>query len=99
MISGFCSEGDENCTLLDYYAGSSGNFLLTFWVSVLVPSLGFKNPKVLSDSWIMKMGLIGCPETSVRNYHCSLDSNPEERSSKSHYKFDALWVTVHIFLH
>jgi hypothetical protein len=23
----------------------------------------------------------GCPETSVRNYHCSLSNNPEERSS------------------
>jgi len=27
------------------------------------------------------MGLIGCPETSVRNYHYSLRNSPEERSS------------------
>ena len=27
------------------------------------------------------MGLINCPETSVRNYHCSLRNDPEERSS------------------
>jgi len=27
------------------------------------------------------MGLIGCPETSVRNYHCLLCNNPEERIS------------------
>jgi len=27
------------------------------------------------------MGLIGCPETSVRNYHYSLRNNAEERSS------------------
>ena len=27
------------------------------------------------------MGPIGCPETSVRNYHYSLRNNPEERSS------------------
>jgi len=26
------------------------------------------------------MGPIGCPETSVRNYHYSLRNNPEERS-------------------
>jgi hypothetical protein len=26
------------------------------------------------------MGPIGCPETSVRNYHCYLRNNPEERS-------------------
>jgi hypothetical protein len=27
------------------------------------------------------MELIGCPKTSVRNYHYSLHNNPEERSS------------------
>ena len=27
------------------------------------------------------MGPIGCPETSVRNYHCSLRNNPQERIS------------------
>jgi hypothetical protein len=27
------------------------------------------------------MGLIGCPEKTVRNYHYSLRNNPEERSS------------------
>jgi len=29
----------------------------------------------------MKMGPIGCPKTSVRNYHYLLCSNPKERSS------------------
>ena len=28
----------------------------------------------------LKMGPIGCLETSVRNYHCSLRHSPEERS-------------------
>jgi len=28
------------------------------------------------------MGTIGCPETSVRNYHYWLHNNPEERSSQ-----------------
>jgi len=27
----------------------------------------------------MQMGPIGCPETSVRNYHCSLRNSPEQR--------------------
>jgi len=27
------------------------------------------------------MGPIGCPETSVRNYHYSLRNNPKERSN------------------
>jgi len=29
-----------------------------------------------------KIGAIGCPETSVRNYHHSLRNNPEERISQ-----------------
>jgi hypothetical protein len=33
---------------------------------------------------------IGCPETSVRNYHYSLHNNPEERSSR----VDILFVIV-----
>jgi hypothetical protein len=28
------------------------------------------------------MGPIGCPETTVRNYHYSLRNNPEDRSSE-----------------
>ena len=35
----------------------------------------------LLDFWSFKMGPIGCPETSVRNYQYTLLSNPEERSS------------------
>jgi len=35
----------ENCALLGYYAASSGNFILTFWDNLPVPSSGFKNPK------------------------------------------------------
>jgi len=35
----------------------------------------------LLDSWTLKMGPIGCPETSVRNYQYSLRNNLEERSS------------------
>ena len=34
-------------------------------------------------SWPLKMGPIGCPETSVRNYHYSLRNNSEERISNS----------------
>jgi len=41
------------------------------------------------------MGPIGCPETSVRNYHHSLRSNPEERSSQtSNPSFYALQVPL-----
>ena len=87
---------NENCTLLGYYTASSGNYLPTFWDNILVPSSGFKNPKIpfvpLWDSWTQRMGAIGCSETSVRNYHHSLHNNLKEcsfqpfrsRSLKSH---------------
>jgi hypothetical protein len=29
----------------------------------------------------LKMGQISCPETSVRNYHCSLCKSPEDSGS------------------
>lgn len=34
----------------------------------------------LLDYWPLKMGLIGFPETSERNYNYSLHNSPEERS-------------------
>jgi hypothetical protein len=61
----------ENCALLGYYAASGVDFLSMFRNN-LSPFSGVKNPK---------MGSIDCPETSVRNYHCSLRNNPEKRSS------------------
>jgi hypothetical protein len=33
------------------------------------------------NSWPLKMGPTSCPETSVRNYHCSFRNNPEQYSS------------------
>ena len=33
------------------------------------------------DSWPLKMGPIGCPETSVRNCHFTLRDSPEQRRS------------------
>ena len=41
----------------------------------------------LPSSWTtipLKMGPIGCPETSVRNYRCTPSNNAEERSSQIH---------------
>ena len=35
----------------------------------------------MEDSWPLKTGQIGCPETSVRIYHYSLRNSTEERSS------------------
>ena len=42
--------------------------------------LGFIYQKIL-DWLLMKVGPIGCPETSVRNYHYTLRNSPEESLS------------------
>ena len=54
----------EICALLGCYAACSGGSLPTFPDNVI--------------SWPLKMGPIGCPEMSVRNYHDTLRNIPEE---------------------
>ena len=39
--------------------------------------------EIQKNSWALKVGPIGCIETSVRNYHYQPRNNPEERSSFS----------------
>jgi len=56
---------------MGYYAASSGNSLLMFRGNLSVPTSRAIGP----------MGPIGCPDTSVRNYHCPLRNNPKGRSS------------------
>jgi len=73
MISGFRHEVDDSCALLGYYAAGSGNFLPTFRDNLLGP--------ILRVQEYLGIGLIGCAETPIRNYHYSLRNNPEERSS------------------
>jgi hypothetical protein len=62
-ISGFRREVDDIWALLQYYAAYSGNSLPTFRDNLSVPS------SRSMISWTLKMGPIGCPQTSVRNYH------------------------------
>ena len=52
-----------NCSLLGYYATSSGNLLPTFREKLSVPNSVVKNLDPLT------VGPIGCLERSVRNYH------------------------------
>jgi len=96
VISGFRHEVYENCALLSYYAASSGNSFPTFRDNLWTQIQGSRTPKGSSlqgsrtqkgfkmDSGPFKAGQIGCSETPVRNYYCSLHNNPEECSS---YKF------------
>ena len=59
----------ENCALLGYYASCSGNSSSTFLDNL---------PRILDPG---RLDPLGCPETSVRNYHYTLRKSPEERSS------------------
>ena len=72
----------ENHALLGHYVASGGNFLPTFWDKLSVPSSGLKNLRILLDSWTPRIGPIGCPKTSVRNYRYSLHNKSEEHSSQ-----------------
>jgi hypothetical protein len=65
QIWSFCSAADENCALLGYYAGCSGNSLPMFRDNILTPS-----------SVVNKMGLTGCPKMSLRCYHYMLHNSP-----------------------
>ena len=81
VISGFRRDVDEICALLGCYAAYSGNSLRTFRYNLAVPSSKVNNSNLCWISWLLKMGPIGCPETSVRNYHSTLRNIPEERRS------------------
>ena len=72
VISCLRLELDETCAVLSHYKACSGNLLPTFWDKLSVPSSAVKK---------FYTGPIGCPETSVRNYHCTLCNNPEGPSS------------------
>jgi len=74
----------KNCALLGNYALSSGNLLPTFRDNLSVPLRRVQRRfRTIYQSHPQggRMGPIGCSETSVRNYYCSLRNNPEEHSS------------------
>jgi len=68
-ISDFRRKVDGIYVLLGYCAAYGGNSLPTFRDNLSVPSLRARN---------LKMGPIGCPETSGRNYHYTLHNTPQE---------------------
>jgi hypothetical protein len=90
VISGFRCEVHEVCAVLHYHIGSSVNFLPTFRGKLSVPSSKAKKSTECSSSESeeqykpLKMGSIGCPESSVRNYHYFLRNNPVEGVSQCH---------------
>jgi len=66
VVSAFRRDVDESCALLGYCAANGGNSLPRYRDNLSVPW----------DRWPLKLGPIDCPETSVRNYHCSLRNSP-----------------------
>ena len=87
IISGIRREVDETCPLLGYYAAGSGNSLTTFRDNLSAPFSRGQN------SWSLKKGPIGCPETSVRNYRYPLRNSPEELSSlRDEQEFNELFL-------
>jgi hypothetical protein len=71
----------EACALLGYYAAYTGNSLPPFQNNLSVLSPRIKKYMKNWVSWLLKMGPIGCPETSVRNCHYMTSNTPEERRS------------------
>ena len=59
----------------DFYAAENSSFLPTFQDNQSVPSSRDKNP--FFYFWPLKMGPIGCPETSARNFHYLQRNDPE----------------------
>jgi hypothetical protein len=75
VISGFHRDVDDTCALLGYYAAMSGSCVPTFQDNLSVPSSRAKKTFFFWTSWLFKIGQIGCPKTSVHNYHsCCLTS-------------------------
>ena len=65
------------------YEGLYIRWFKSFW-DVMLPlgkQLPMRDFRLPPRSRPLKMGQIGSPETSVRNYHYSLRNNPEKRSS------------------
>jgi len=66
----------ENLAVLVFYAASSCSFLSTFrnYTEYIKSVLGLQ---AFFYSWTLRMGPIGCPETSGRKCHYILRNNPE----------------------
>jgi hypothetical protein len=82
MISWFRCHVDDICALLGYYAALIGSSLPTFRDNLSVPSSRVKSLRPL------KMVPIGCPETSLQNYHTTLRNIPDERRSQWCWQFN-----------
>jgi hypothetical protein len=72
LTSGFNRKVNEIWDLLGYYAAYSDKTLQSFGLTYRSHPQGSRNPR---RNIILPMG---CPETSVTNYHYILRNSPEE---------------------
>jgi hypothetical protein len=83
LISGLRLEIAKNSALLGCYS-----FLADAAVQPIGPILMDKESEKILDlkfqySLTLRIGPIGCPETSAGNFHYTLRNNPEEHSSQN----------------
>ena len=95
VISGFCRDANEISPFLSFYAAYNDNSVSTFRDRVSVPSSGVRHSDrnlyhSSPTACILKMGLVGRPETPVRNYLSALRKIPEERKSRISWSFSNL---------
>jgi len=74
------SSADLATYISAWFQASAANWLSTALFCVVTQRVVLV-PYRPWDSWTLRMGLIGCPETSAVNYHYPLRNSPEERSS------------------
>ena len=82
------------------HPSSKVHWLPHYWEPITSPTLPYIDfvlgqLAIFLDSWPLRMGPIGCPETSVRNYQYLLCNNPEERSSQP----SCHWTNFHEIWH
>jgi hypothetical protein len=121
VTSGFRHDVHQIRTIRGYYTVSSGNPVSTFRGKLSAPSSKVKKSKkkageeeeeeeeedrLLGVSLPLKMGPVGRPETSVRNYHSTLRKIAEQRKSPdkrrigrvSNREFSTTWLCS-VFIH
>ena len=91
-----CQDVGILCTISDFRRDVHGTTL--FWVItqriVVICYRCFGTIYQSHIRWSNILTAEGCPETSVRNYHCSLRKNPEEPSSQDGVSSKCLGTTL-----
>ena len=82
-VPGFRGELGEIFGLFGYYAGFTAISYRRFRTTYRSHLQGSRSARRIIIWLLNSWRLIGCPQTSVRNYHCTLHNMPEEHKSQS----------------